>query len=37
VSLIINLAMAALGVGPVGATPVTLDDFKFSILFDAAP
>lgn len=25
------------GIGPVGATPIKIDDFKFSILFDAAP
>jgi hypothetical protein len=25
------------GIGPLGATPITLQDFKFSILFDAAP
>ncbi|HXK18883.1 MAG TPA: hypothetical protein VNG33_13825 [Polyangiaceae bacterium] len=25
------------GIGPLGATPITIDDFKFSILFDATP
>ena len=25
------------GIGPVGATPLTIDDFKFSLVFDAAP
>jgi len=25
------------GIGPIGNTPITIDDFKFSILFDATP
>jgi hypothetical protein len=25
------------GIGPLGATPITIEDFKFSILFEAAP